>query len=82
MMMWFFLVSDALLFAGFLSAYAFVRLAAPSTLKTIEMLLIDGPLWAVAPVAALAAAQTGARRRPRRRRGRRPFVRAKSRQRA
>jgi cytochrome c oxidase subunit III len=30
LMMWFFLVSDALLFAGFLAAYGIVRLAAPS----------------------------------------------------
>ena len=30
LMMWFFLVTDALLFAGFLGAYGFVRLASPS----------------------------------------------------
>ncbi|MFQ5550426.1 MAG: cytochrome c oxidase subunit 3 [Gemmatimonadales bacterium] len=30
LMMWFFLVSDALLFAGFLVAYGFVRLASPT----------------------------------------------------
>jgi len=29
LMMWFFLVTDALLFAGFLAAYGFVRLASP-----------------------------------------------------
>ena len=29
-MMWFFLVTDALLFAGFLAAYGFIRLASPS----------------------------------------------------
>jgi cytochrome c oxidase subunit 3 len=29
-MMWFFLVTDALLFAGFLAGYAFVRLASPA----------------------------------------------------
>jgi cytochrome c oxidase subunit 3 len=30
LMMWFFLVTDALLFAGFLAAYGFVRLASPA----------------------------------------------------
>jgi cytochrome c oxidase subunit 3 len=30
LMMWFFLVTDALLFAGFLAAYAFVRLGSPA----------------------------------------------------
>ncbi|HUL03421.1 MAG TPA: cytochrome c oxidase subunit 3 [Gemmatimonadales bacterium] len=30
LMMWFFLVTDALLFAGFLAAYGFIRLASPA----------------------------------------------------
>ena len=66
LMMWIFLVTDALLFAGFLAAYGFVRLASPSWPEQSEvfaMLLIGTMTFVLITSSATMATAVGAAHR-------------------
>jgi cytochrome c oxidase subunit 3 len=66
LMMWFFLVSDALLFAGFLGAYEFVRLAAPAwpnQREVFPMLKIAAMTFVLITSSATMATAVGAAQR-------------------
>jgi cytochrome c oxidase subunit 3 len=66
MMMWFFLVTDALLFAGFLAAYGFVRLAAgewPDQREVFPMLKIGLMTFVLITSSATMATAVGATHR-------------------
>ncbi len=66
MMMWFFLVSDALLFAGFLTGYGFIRLASsswPEQSDVFTMLLIGTMTFVLITSSATMATAVGAAHR-------------------
>ena len=66
LMMWLFLVSDALLFAGFLAAYGFVRLAAPAwphQSEVFPMLKIAAMTFVLITSSATMATAVGAAHR-------------------
>ena len=66
LMMWLFLVTDALLFAGFLTAYAFVRLAGgdwPDQGDVFTMPLIGGMTLTLITSSATMATAVGAAHR-------------------
>lgn len=66
MMMWFFLVSDALLFAGFLTGYGFIRLASsswPEQSEVFTMLLIGTMTFVLITSSATMATAVGAAHR-------------------
>jgi cytochrome c oxidase subunit 3 len=65
-MMWLFLVTDALLFAGFLSGYGFVRLASPTwpqAAAVVPMLKIAAMTFILVSSSATMAAAVGAAQR-------------------
>lgn len=66
LMMWLFLVTDALLFAGFLSGYAFIRLASPSWPEmdsVVPMLKIAAMTFILISSSATMACAVGAAHR-------------------
>ena len=66
LMMWLFLVTDALLFAGFLSGYGFVRLASPAwpqAADVVPMLKIAAMTFILISSSATMAAAVGAAQR-------------------
>jgi cytochrome c oxidase subunit 3 len=66
LMMWLFLVTDALLFAGFLSAYGFVRLANPSwpqASEVVPLLKIAAMTFILVSSSATMATAVGAAHR-------------------
>ena len=66
LMMWFFLVTDALLFAGFLASYAFLRLAAgewPEQSEVFSMPLIAVMTFVLITSSATMASAVGAAHR-------------------
>jgi cytochrome c oxidase subunit 3 len=66
LMMWFFLISDALLFAGFLTAYGFVRLAGtgwPEQSEVFTMALIGTMTFVLITSSATMATAVGAAHR-------------------